>query len=223
MKEGIKVSAEQAAYIEAKTQGQSSSERWKSERELRLTASNFGQICTITERRDIPKLCEAMYSPKDLSKVPAIRHGNTYESIALEKFTESTGKEVIKSGFCVHPDFPFLGASPDGFVKDEDAIIEVKCPYAARKSKISPETVDFLEKVGDQICLKKTSKYYYQVIGQMVLSQRNHGYFVVYTHKDFFYQKMSVDNKFFTYNMLAKLKNFYNKHYCPYVASKLKE
>ena len=223
MKEDIKVSEDQATAIENQTRNQSKSNKWMDEREFRLTASHFGEICK-AQNRDIEKFCKSMHTPKDLSRVPAIRHGQTYESVALKKFSELTGKKVLPSGFCIHPQFPYLGATPDGFVQDESAVIETKCPFRGRNSKIEPgDDFSFLEK-DDQgkTTLKKNSNYYYQITGQMKLSKRNHGYFVVFTHVDLFYEKITLDEEFFTKNMLDKLKDFYYEHYCPYVASVLK-
>ena len=180
----------------------------------------------MTENRDVESFCESMYSPKDLSHIPSIRHGNTYESMALDKFSEVTGKKVLKSGFCIDPELPFLGASPDGFVADEDAVIEVKCPYVGRKSKICRATLkyfSFLEEKDGKISLKKNNNYMYQIMGQMRLSRRSHAYFVVFTHEDLHYEKISYDYDFFMNSMLPKLEEFYNKHYCPFVASVIKQ
>lgn len=83
----------------------------------------------------LDKLCESLHDPPDLSHVPAIRHGNTYEEVALKKFSEITGKKLLRSGLCIHPAFPYLGASPDSFVEGEDAVVEAKCPFKGRNSK----------------------------------------------------------------------------------------
>ena len=227
MREGVKVSTQEAANIEAKTRTQSGSVQWKTERQWRLTASHFGEIISVTERRDMAKFCQSMHDPKNLNKVPAIRHGLMYESAALEKFSDITGKAVVRSGFCVDPELPFLGASPDGFVEGEEAVVEVKCPFRARHQMITRETVelklfDFLENVDGKICLKKSHKYMYQIIGQMKLAKKSYGYFVVYTFKDLHYEKINLDEDFFNNSMLPKLKTFYDHEYCPYVASTLK-
>lgn len=65
-------------------------------------------------------------------------HGIKNEPIAIEQyekimFTRKTPVKVLKSGFVVYLDMPFLGASPDGRVVDfgcEDhfGLAEVKCP-----------------------------------------------------------------------------------------------
>ena len=73
MKESIKVSAAEAAKIEEQTLQQSKSKKnkWQSEREWRLTASNFGAIMKLTDRRDMESFCESIHSPPNLSHVPA--------------------------------------------------------------------------------------------------------------------------------------------------------
>ena len=224
MEEGIKVSSQKAAQIEENTRLQARSSQWQSEREWRLTASHFGEIVKVTDQRDMEIFCESMYFPKDLLRVPAIRHGRTYEGTALQKFAEVTGKKVLKSGFCVDPQYPFLGASPDAFIEGEDAVVEVKCPYAGRKSKISPgKHFSMLERVDGRVQLKRNNNYFFQIMGQMKLSRKTHGYFVVYTHKDLYYEKIEFDDVFFMNQMLPKLQEFYNEVYCPYIASVLKK
>ena len=228
MKEGIKVSADQAAKIEEQTQQQSKSKKnkWQSERESRLTASNFGAIMTLTDRRDIENFCKSMHTQQNLSHIPAIKHGQIYEAAALEKFAEVTGKRVLKSGFCIDPQYPFLGASPDAFVEGEDAVIEIKCPYNGRNSQISADTLkhfSFLEEVDNTLRLKRNNKYFYQIVGQMKLSKRSYGYFVVYTFKDLHYEKITLDEDFFMNTMLPKLREFYDNEYCPYITSLLKK
>ena len=105
----MKVSEQMAADIEAKTRAQSAGNLWRAERQWRLSASHFGDIINVTGRRNMVEFCKSMYSPKDLSKVPAIRHGNIYEPIALEQFSAVTGKTVVRSGLCIDPELPFLG------------------------------------------------------------------------------------------------------------------
>jgi len=118
--------------IEKKTRGQAKNPRWKAEREWRLTASSFGEICKMTEKRDTQKLAQNLFNSgrfscyivfindnepnqaisSDYFDHPAIRHGNTHEETAREKFAALTGKTVLQCGLFVHPTFPFLGASP---------------------------------------------------------------------------------------------------------------
>ena len=80
---------------------------------------------------------------------------------------------------------------------------------------------DFLEKVDNSIRLKRTNKYYFQVIGQLKLAKKSHAYFIVYTLDDIFYEKIPHDEDFFMNEMLPKLEKFYYDKYCPYIAAQL--
>ena len=53
---------------------------------------------------------------------------------------KALGKNVVvsKTGFIIHPEKGWLGASPDGFVKDTtyefpDGLLEIKCPYSKQE------------------------------------------------------------------------------------------
>ncbi len=71
------------------------------------------------------------------------------------------------------------------------------------------------------IVLKKTHKYFFQVMGQLGVTQRKYAYFVVYTYNDLFMQKIEFDPDFFYQVMLSHLNDFYDQLYLPYVASHL--
>ena len=83
---------------------------------------------------------------KDLSHMPAIKHGVENEAKALEDLSALLQLPVQPCGLFVHRDYPFLGASPDGLVfKDSQLVtVEVKCPYVLRDHK--PTDVEKLTK-----------------------------------------------------------------------------
>ena len=218
---------EEAAKIERETRGQSltMNPRWKEERQLRLTASRFGEICKATAAKDMEKLARAIYFPPNLDHVPAVKHGRIYEQTAIEAFMAKTGKEVSQCGIFIDPRLPFLGASPDGIIKGEEAVLEVKCPYSASKERIKPGTVSFLEmKDGDpeQFQLQRSHPYYYQVTGEMILAKKSKCYFVVYTlAPDLFIEEITLDEDFFMKEMLPKLQDFFEQHYLPLAATNI--
>ena len=149
-----------------------------------------------------------------------------YEASAIEEFTSRTGKKVKQCGLFVLPELYYLGASPDGLVMDEDAIIEVKCAFAAKEKKIIPENINaktfsFLEYDGTKIQLKRGHSYFYQIQGQLMISRRQKCYFVVHTMCDLFIEEITFDWSFFLKNMLPQLDNFYEKVYLPFVASEI--
>ena len=61
----------------------------------------------------------------------ATRWGNHYEDVAIEKYSELRDKKVLSFGLLIHPDYPWLGGSPDGITTD-GILLEVKCPLSRK-------------------------------------------------------------------------------------------
>ncbi len=215
------LTAEEAHDLEENTRKQRHSKLWFLGRKFRLTSSRFGDICKATEKRNIDLLCKTLHNPPMLL-TPAVCYGNTNESKAISQFEMQYEKKVYSCGLFVNPKFPFLGASPDGLVEKENALIEVKCPYHAKDEKITAETVTFLENSdsGSPV-LKRSHNYWFQVQGQLGIVKKELCYFIVFTQKDLFVQVIEFDENFFSEEILPKLTNFYSVHYRPYVSSKL--
>nr|XP_022312060.1 uncharacterized protein LOC111117285 [Crassostrea virginica] len=217
---GNLVSSEEAKKIEKETRNQSNSKSWFKHRYWRLTASRFGDVTKSTCRRNIKKLCDSLTSKRKLS-APALNHGKQYEHKDTRKFEQITNCRVRKCGFFVNPAYPFLGATPDGVIDDE-TLLEIKCPYKGRKSLIKPGALfPFLEYENNEVVLKKSSKYYDQIQGQMLVCEAKICCFVVYTFQDIFIQKVKFDEDYCQFSVLPKLALFYEKHFRPYLASRL--
>ena len=167
-------------------------------------------------------LAKQIYRPPNLGAHEAVRHGRMHEGSAVEKFKETTGKNIKDCGLFVLPELPYLGATPDGIVVGENAIIEVKCPYTKRHEKIVPgEGFSFLEIVNDKVQLKRNHDYHYQVQGQMKISGYKFCYFIVFTFKDLHYEVIEFDEAFFEDKMRPKLASFYDNVYCPFIADEI--
>ena len=179
----LEMTSDVAANIELNTRMQSLSPLWRKERQFRITASNFGTICKATEKRDMRKLAHALLHPKDLDNIPAIRYGREKEAVAVTAMERDYGVKVNPVGLCVNPQWPFLGASPDGVIGD-DCLLEVKCPYAARAREITPVSVPYMKQVNGQLHLDDSHSYYYQVQGQLMITGRPQCIFAVYTEVD---------------------------------------
>ncbi|KAJ8929780.1 hypothetical protein NQ314_017495 [Rhamnusium bicolor] len=96
---------------------------------------------------------------------------------------------------------------PDGITAT--ACLEIKCPFSARNSVITPETVPYL-----QLCdkdgfykLKVDHNYYFQIQGQMLCTERRICHFVIYTNVDCLILSIARDEQFIV-NMVNKLKDF---------------
>ena len=61
----------------------------------------------------------------------ALQWGSEVEDFAREAFELETGLAVQRVGFLTHPDFPLVGASPDGLIGG-DGGLEIKCPRDSR-------------------------------------------------------------------------------------------
>ena len=215
-----KVTQREAIDIEQKTRHQSKCRRWLEEREYRVTASKFGDVCLATSQRNMEKLCKSILFSKNLCTASVI-HGRQYESVAIEHFEKQSGKKVKPCGLFVSPAFPYLAATPDGVINGEE-IIEVKCPYKGRNEPIAPgKLFPYLVETLDGLRLKETSKYYHQVQGQLFLTQRKVCHFIVYTFKELLFIPVSINNEFCQLQLIPKLELFYTKHYRKYVAASM--
>jgi putative phage-type endonuclease len=67
----------------------------------------------------------------------ATKWGNFYEDIAIEKYSQLKDKKVLSFGLLIHPEYQWLGGSPDGITTD-GILLEVKCPI---RRKIIPGEV----------------------------------------------------------------------------------
>lgn len=116
---------------------------------------------------------------------PAILHGQCHEDDGIQMFMDKTGKRVQPCGLFINQDFSFLAASPDGFIPEEDALIEVKCPFTGRDMEITDsKEFSFLQRDDKgALCLRPRHIYFHQVQGQLAIARKKVCYFVVYTFK----------------------------------------
>ena len=117
-----KVSINQCLEIEKATRSQSSSKLWFKQRQLRLTASNFGNIIK-HKKADVSKLTNRLSTTCDsLHHLKAIRFGKENENVTAQLYVKyqnshgSSGTKVFNCGLFINPQFPWLGASPDRLV-----------------------------------------------------------------------------------------------------------
>ncbi|XP_048779437.2 uncharacterized protein LOC125682910 [Ostrea edulis] len=206
--------------IEVSTRGQSRNSKWFEAREWRLTASRFKEVCKATCRRNTNKLCSSLMCSS--IKTKAILHGKNYEKKALKLFDDKFCIKTKECGLFVCLDYPYLGASPDAVV-DDSAIVEVKCSYSGKNEMVKPGAhfKYLMFDDNENVVLKKSHNYYDQIQGQLYISKRKFCYFVVFTLRDLFVQKIPLDTYYCEHSLLPKLKVFFEKYYRPFIASKL--
>lgn len=108
------------AWLEARL-GKVTGTRLKDLINKRATKPKKGFYEIIAERVAIPTTDESMMD-----------RGNRLEDVAVEKFTERTGKKVNNElVLWERDDNPYIAISPDGMVIEELAAVEVKCLSSA--------------------------------------------------------------------------------------------
>ena len=172
------ITREEADKIEIETRGQCNNQKWFIERCVRLHASKFGRICQTQDRN---KLSTELVQYKKVNAA-ALEHGRKFEKVAIHEFESLQHVTVQQCGIIVSVERPYLGCCPDGLI-GADALLEVKCPFAARNKYINPVTVDYLylDEHSGLMRLNNRHQYYYQVQGQLYITGRKTCFFVVYT------------------------------------------
>ena len=196
LKSSLNVSLEERIRIEGETRNQSSQKEWYVVRSKRITGSKCGRILN-QQKKSVSLLKQCLY-PKPLNPPPPpIAWGHENELRAIAKYVTYMTKEhnssvsVEKCGFIIHPSKGWLGASPDGRVKDPTSkhcygIIEVKCPYSKRDMTPEQACMDpnfCCGLVESKVCLKNNHSYYHQVQLQLYVGSDLYDWcdFCIYT------------------------------------------
>ena len=157
------------------------SDEWFAARRGKITASRLNDLMKKTKygestykTRLRTELAIERITGKSASNVvmnQAMHDGIEREPEARSLFEAITGKEVALCGSFDHPEIVNTSASPDGLLRGENAILEIKCPTAV--THVKNLMADGMDK-----------RYLYQVAWQMACTESSHGYFVSY-HPDF--------------------------------------
>lgn len=216
--ESLQLSPSEIQQLSVLTVNQRHAPLWHQERKKRLTASNFGRICKLLESTDRGKTAKDIFSSNFTGNIYT-KYGTDNEINAIHDFEKVLGKSVTACGLFVHPDYPYLAASPDGLI-DDDAIIEIKCPYKARnmcpEDAITQKLIQFATFDNGTFRLKRTDKYYFQLQGQLFVSGKHDCYFIVWTKFGLLYEKITRDVEFWN-EMFPKLKTFYFESLLPVI------
>lgn len=150
--------------------------------------------------------------------VKAIQWGIEMESTALRFFQEHKELTVNPTGLWLHHS-GILGASPDGLVTEENAIVEVKCPYSARDKTIAEacQLKDFClqSDMTGTLSLRDNHNYVDQIQGQMHITDTVKCFFVVYTTKEMCIVEVDRDENWG--QNLDNLVQFYRNYMLPHI------
>ncbi len=220
---------DEVTLIESGTRDQHLNPHWHAFRKGLLTASNFK---TIIHTTNMTKCALSLLhgSSIDEDDLPwNIEYGRTHESKARDLFLKAHKFKHRKCsmkvpGLCVNPNMAILGASPDGILtcdqcNEPQTLLEIKCLGSKRNytPKIGLVQLGICTKDADgNLKMSESHKYYYQIQGQMGVTNIKKCWFVAYTNKGIC--SMLVDFNFDRWlQMLQKLYNFYQYGYMPVI------
>ena len=160
----------------------------------------------------------------------AVQYGIDNEQAALKEYVayqRSHGHSclaVSPSGFFASPEYPFLGATPDGAVYDPSDITNplVFLKYNVHIRQDPSEACNdgsfccYMDSKTSTPTLKRSHSYYCQIQGQMAIGERPWCDFVVYTKKGI---HIEFNEAFWKDELLPKLRCFYYNCVAPELAS----
>ena len=217
----LEVTPGECRAIEASTRKQSQSQVWYQQRAGRVTASKLKSVCSTNPATPAKSLVKSICYPEAHKfSTAATRWGCRNEGRAREAYQKSIGQfheslTISDSGLNVDPRWPYLGASPDGFVNCKccgQGVCEIKCPYAYKDAVISDAAgkKNFCLKKDElgNIYLDKSHAYYYQVQAQIFICGVEYCDFVVWTMQDLFVQRILPDRELWANSVRAATEFF---------------
>ncbi|KAJ8912411.1 hypothetical protein NQ315_013478 [Exocentrus adspersus] len=115
----------------------------------------------------------------------ATKYGTDNEPLARAQFKQEYDVKVITCGLFVDKQYCMLAASPDGLVGN-DGLIEIKCPKVSSdmhpKNAIQTKVIKCCTiDENNLLSLKENHDYYYQIQGQLHVTQRSYCYFIIWS------------------------------------------
>ncbi|XP_073953228.1 LOW QUALITY PROTEIN: uncharacterized protein [Choristoneura fumiferana] len=216
--QNLKDLVEKRHEVERDTILQAESTLWLELRRSLLTASSFSKVCKRRPNTNSAPLVKSLVYSYSLGNVAAVKYGKTNETVAIKQLEKQEGVNVQKCGLFIDSEHFFLGASPDGLF--EEGIVEIKCPYSARNTTPDPEQAIIDKKIKfwkTDGTVNTNHDWYYQIQGQLHISQKNVCLFAVWTGAEFRLKsiKINKDDQFWTNNMEPKLIRFYQNCLLP--------
>lgn len=181
---GLRVTPDEARYVEETTRLQSNSLVWYEQRAGRITSSVVHQVLHTNHTHPSQSLIRRICSdtPSKLN-VPAIKWGREHESVARQEYLGGLVKgghadaTVRETGLFICQTEPYLAASPDGLVTCSchgTGLLEVKCPYKFRSTTANEMVKDSSSCLDVAFILKKDHEYYAQVPHQMLVTDTSY-------------------------------------------------
>lgn len=205
----LDITDETLINIEEATRNQAKCNLWFALRAGRVTASNFRAVCATRVQKPSLSLLKRICYPQMYKAVfRAGMYGCQHEATALKRFYEIHRPihtcKVSSCGLFINRKFPWCAATPDALLHCQTCgicCVEIKCPYCARDSsvfEITKEGKRCLLKTPTGMMLNRKHAYFYQVQMQMAVTNCTSCFFVVWSKKDIYIEKVGFMDEFWT-------------------------
>ena len=207
--------------IESRTRKQSKSPYWFLYRRHLITASSSGKIYRHIKNdrlRQAGASIEKFFSG-NLFCIPAIAWGVLKEGVARDEVRTLLGKNfrVTEHGMIISKRFSYIACSPDGIIRNlstgETILLEIKCPYSARNTKISEANLPYLD---SNLNLRSTSDYFSQIQVSMECIGVNSCLFYIYSPRGSSYCYVKKNQKYID-DCYQVYEDYYVNFYIPSV------
>lgn len=105
---------------------------WHAARRGKLTCSNLGALLGQVSYTSRAQAYRRALGLERFQGNEATQWGTDNEANGLMAYMERTGNVVNATGLHTHSSYNWLAGSPDGFIGD-DGMVEIKCPYYAKR------------------------------------------------------------------------------------------
>jgi len=179
------------------------SSEWFTARRGRITGSAVGAILGLSpwsKPEDVMRRMVREYhgQPREFKGNAATEWGTAMEEHAIADFELEKGYDVLPAPFVQWTE-DWLGASPDGYIGDNE-LIECKCPYGLRN-----QSPPMFKSIDEQ------PYYYAQIQIQLFVTNRDGCYFFQWSQHGNMCEYVTYDPHWIEEN-LPKLRDFYGRY-----------
>ncbi|XP_047135771.1 uncharacterized protein LOC124812781 [Hydra vulgaris] len=207
----LSVSEVEQFNVEKATREQVFSKKWFYFRAGRITASNMYSVLHTLEAMPALSLIKKICYPESY-KVSSCqtKWGIDNEKIALAKYFDivkhhHVNFKIIKCGFFISTEYPFIGASLDALISCEccgEGCVEIKNPANHKDNfileAIGKDKTFCIQIMNTEKKLKQTHPYYFQIQTQLHTCKKKFCDFFVNTSKDYHLERVYPDNSIWT-------------------------
>ncbi|XP_050526260.1 uncharacterized protein LOC126896990 isoform X2 [Daktulosphaira vitifoliae] len=199
---------------------------WEKLRNKRLTSSRFYCACSFNQTKNKDSFLKRtlhVYNEKSSNTKNNIHYVEQYgivnELKAIQHFEKKMDVKIEPCSAFIDKNINYLTAKPDGII-GKDGIVEIKCPvkvqYMTPEDAIKNKVINYVHyNKNEELVLKCTSDTFYQIQGELHITQWQYCYLIIWTPKGIVYCKIIRDDKFWNDNMEPKLIYFYEDFMLP--------